>query len=111
MKRVVITGMGITSCIGNDIENVLQSLKTGQSGIKYNPSYEEQKFRSLISGSVDIDLGEYIDRKTLRFMGDAAGFAYVAMQKAIADAGLEENMISSERTGLIMGSGVHPLEA
>ena len=105
MKRVVITGMGITSCIGNDIETVLQSLKTGQSGIKYNSSYEEQKFRSLVSGSVDIDLGEFIDRKTLRFMGDAAGFAYVAMQKAISDAGLNESEVSNERTGLIMGSG------
>lgn len=105
MKRVVVTGMGITSCIGNDVTTVLNALKTGQSGIKFNPSYEEQKFRSLISGSVDIDLSEHIDRKTLRFMGDAAGFAYVAMQQAITDSGLSDTEVSNERSGLIMGSG------
>lgn len=105
MKRVVVTGMGIVSCLGNDIAVVLDALRNGKSGIKYNPSYEEQGFRSLISGSVDIDLGEFVDRKALRFMGDAAGFAYVAMQKAISDSGLEDNQVSNERTGIIMGSG------
>lgn len=105
MKRVVVTGMGIVSCLGNDIATVLNALKTGTSGITYNPSYAEQGFRSLVSGSVDIDLADYVDRKTLRFMGDAAGFAYVAMQNAIADAGLTEDEVSNERAGIIMGSG------
>lgn len=105
MKRVVVTGMGIVSCLGNDIATVLDALKNGQSGVKYNPSYEEHGFRSLVSGSVNIDLSEHIDRKNLRFMGDAAGFAYVAMQNAIKDSGLSESEVSNERTGIIMGSG------
>lgn len=105
MKRVVVTGMGLVSCLGNDIATVLDALKSGTSGIKYNPSYEEHGFRSLISGSVDIDLAEHVDRKALRFMGDAAGFAYVAMQNAITDSGLSETEVSNERTGIIMGSG------
>lgn len=105
MKRVVITGMGIVSCIGNDLDTVLTALKEGKSGIRFNESYAEQGFRSQISGSANIDLGEYIDRKQLRFMGDAAGFSYVAMQQAIAHAGLSENEVSNERTGIIMGSG------
>lgn len=105
MKRVVVTGMGIVSCLGNDIATVLDALKNGKSGVKYNPSYEEQGFRSLVSGSVEIDLAEHIDRKSLRFMGDAAGFAYVAMQNAIRDSGLSDAEVSNERTGIIMGSG------
>ncbi|WP_086933124.1 beta-ketoacyl-ACP synthase I [Agarilytica rhodophyticola] len=105
MKRVVVTGMGIVSCIGNDKETVLDALRTGKSGIKHNPSYEEQKFRSTISGSVELDLKDHIDRKILRFMGDAAGFNYVAMQQAIADAGLSESEVSNERVGIITGSG------
>lgn len=105
MKRVVITGMGISSCLGNDITTVLDALKTSRSGIRYNESYAEHGFRSQVSGSVDIDLSEHIDRKVLRFMGDAAGFAYISMQQAIADAGLTEKEVSNERTGLIVGSG------
>ncbi len=105
MKRVVVTGMGIVSCLGNDIATVLDALKTGRSGVKYNPSYEEQGFRSLVSGSVSIDFAEHIDRKNLRFMGDAAGFAYVAMQNAIKDSGLSDTEVSNERTGIIVGSG------
>jgi len=105
MKRVVVTGMGIVSCLGNDIATVLDALKTCRSGVKYNPSYEEQGFRSLVSGSVNIDLAEHIDRKSLRFMGDAAGFAYVAMQNAIKDSGLSDAEVSNERTGIIIGSG------
>lgn len=105
MKRVVVTGMGIVSCIGNDKETVLNALRTGKSGIKHNPSYEEQKFRSTISGSVELDLKDHIDRKVLRFMGDAAGFNYVAMQQAISDAGLSESEVSNERVGIITGSG------
>ncbi len=105
MKRVVVTGMGVVSCIGNDVSTVLEALKSGKSGISHNPSYEEHGFRSLVSGSVDIDLSEHIDRRALRFMGDAAGFGYVAMNNAIKDAGLEEHEVSNERTGLILGSG------
>lgn len=105
MKRVVVTGMGIVSCLGNDMTTVLTALKQGKSGIIFNPSYEEHGFRSLVSGSVKIDLAEHIDRKSLRFMGDAAGFAYVAMQQAIVDSGLSESQVSNERTGIIMGSG------
>ncbi len=105
MKRVVVTGMGIVSCIGNNVEAVLNSLKTGKSGIKFQESYKEKGFRSLVAGSVDIDLSEHIDRKIYRFMGDAAGFAYVAMAQAIKDSGLKENEVSNERTGIIIGSG------
>lgn len=105
MKRVVVTGMGIASCIGNSISDVLGSLKEGKSGIRFNESYKEQGFRSLVSGSVNIDFSEHIDRKTLRFMGDAAAFGYVSMKQAIEDSGLSEDQVSNERTGIIMGSG------
>lgn len=105
MKRVVVTGMGIVSCIGNDKETVLSSLRTGKSGITHNESYKEKGFRSTVSGSIDIDLKDHIDRKTLRFMGDAAGFAYISMQQAIEDSGLSEEEVSNERTGIIVGSG------
>lgn len=105
MKRVVITGIGIVSCIGNNIETVLTSLREGRSGIRFNESYRENGFRSLISGSVEIDLAEHIDRKILRFMGNAAGYAYIAMDQAVADSGLEADQISNERTGIIVGSG------
>lgn len=105
MKRVVVTGMGLVSCIGNDIPTALAALQNGTSGIRFNPSYEEMGFRSLVSGSIEIDLAAHIDRKHLRFMGDSAGFAYIAMQQAILDAGLTEDQVSNERTGLIMGSG------
>ncbi|MFL0809909.1 MAG: beta-ketoacyl-ACP synthase I [Agarilytica sp.] len=105
MKRVVVTGMGIVSCIGNDKATVLEALKTGKSGIKHNESYAEKGFRSTVSGSVDIDLSEHIDRKVLRFMADAAGFNYIAMQRAIEDSGLSESEVSNERSGIIVGSG------
>ncbi len=105
MKRVVVTGMGIVSCLGNDVATVLDTLREGRSGIRYKEQYREMGFRSLVAGSVDIDFTDYIDRKVLRFMGDAAGYAYVSMQQAIDDAGLEQGQVSNERTGLIMGSG------
>ncbi len=105
MKRVVVTGMGIASCIGSDLNTVLQSLKEGLSGIRFNESYKEQGFRSHISGSVDIDFSEHIDRKTLRFMGDAAAYAYISMKNAIEHSGLSPEQVSNERTGIIMGSG------
>ena len=105
MRRVVITGMGIVSCLGQDLESVAASLKEGKSGITHNPEYAEMGLRSHVSGSVRIDLEAAIDRKVKRFMGDAAAFAYLSMQQAIADAGLSEEQISNPRTGLIAGSG------
>ena len=105
MRRVVITGLGVVSCIGNDQQSLLQSLRDGKSGIRYNEKFAEMGLRSLVSGSANIDLSEHIDRKVLRFMGDAAAYAYVAMSQAIADAGLEQSDISNPRTGLIAGSG------
>ncbi|AKH68628.1 3-oxoacyl-(acyl-carrier-protein) synthase [Spongiibacter sp. IMCC21906] len=106
MKRVVVTGMGIVSSIGNDLEQVLNSLQTGKSGIAFNETYKEKGFRSHVSGSIkDLDMKSLIDRKQLRFMGDAAAYAYIAMQQAITDSGLEEKDIDNERTGIIAGSG------
>ena len=105
MKRVVVTGLGIVSCIGNSQEAVVDSLKNIRSGIIKAPEYEEFGFRSLIHGKPKINLEEHIERKTLRFMGDGAAFNYIAMKNAIEDAGLEEKEISNEKTGLIVGSG------
>jgi len=105
MRRVVVTGMGIVSCLGNDQATVLEALRSGRSGIKFQEAYKEMGFRSHVAGSIDIDLAEHIDRKVLRFMGDAAAYAYISMQQAIADAGLTEAQVSNERTGIIMGSG------
>ena len=105
MKRVVVTGMGIVSCLGNDKDAVLDALRAGRSGIKFQEAYKEKGFRSHVAGSVDINLSELIDRKVLRFMGDAAAYAYLSMQQAITDSGLSEEQVSNERTGIIMGSG------
>lgn len=105
MRRVVITGIGIVSCIGNSAEEVTDSLKQGRSGIVFAPEYAEHGFRSQVHGKPNIDLAEHIDKRTLRFMGDGAAFNFIAMQQAVADSGLEESDISNERTGLIMGSG------
>ena len=105
MKRVVISGIGVVSCLGNSKEDVLDSLKEGRSGISFNESFKEMGLRSQVCGSVDIDVREHIDRKVLRFMGDAAAYAYISMQQAIDDAGLEESDVSNPRTGLIAGSG------
>lgn len=105
MKRVVVTGIGIVSCIGNDQDTVLQSLKDGKSGIVFAPKYAEMGFRSHVHGQPNINLEEKIDRKLLRFMGDGAAYNYISMEQAIKDSGLEEKDISNERTGLIMGSG------
>ncbi|ABE57818.1 MULTISPECIES: beta-ketoacyl-ACP synthase I [Chromohalobacter] len=105
MRRVVVTGLGIVSCLGNDQQQVLDALRNGRSGIRFKDEYAERGFRSHVAGVVDIDLDTLIDRKLRRFMGDAAAFAYVSMDQAIRDAGLEESDISSERTGLIAGSG------
>ncbi|MBE0489081.1 MAG: beta-ketoacyl-ACP synthase I [Halomonas sp.] len=105
MRRVVVTGLGIVSCLGNDRQAVLEALKEGRSGIRFKEEYAERGFRSQVAGSVDIDLDALIDRKLRRFMGDAAAYAYVSMAQAIEDSGLTPEMVSSERTGLIAGSG------
>lgn len=105
MKRVVITGYGIVSCLGNDRQTVLESLQQGRSGIKFQEEYKEMGMRSNIAGSVDINVDDFIDRKVKRFMGDAAAFAYISMQQAIDHAGLDESQVSNIRTGIIMGSG------
>lgn len=105
MRRVVVTGMGIVSCLGNNKQDVTESLRLGKPGISFNEEFAELGLRSQVCGSVDIDLGEHIDRKVRRFMGDAAAYAYVSMQKAIDDAGLDEELVSNPRTGLIAGSG------
>ncbi len=105
MRRVVVTGLGAVSCIGNDQAEIIASLKAGRSGITANESYGELGLRSQIAGTVDINIEDHIDRKVRRFMGDAAAYAYISMQQAIDDAGLEESDISNVRTGLIAASG------
>jgi 3-oxoacyl-[acyl-carrier-protein] synthase I len=105
MRRVVVTGIGIVSCLGIDKQTVLESLQQGRSGIVFRPEYEEMGMRSHVAGAVDLDFTEFIDRKTLRFMADAAAYGYIGMEQAIKDAGLKEKEISNVRTGLIMGAG------
>jgi 3-oxoacyl-[acyl-carrier-protein] synthase-1 len=105
MRRVVITGLGIVSCIGNDQETVIKNLKALNSGITKAPEYEEFSFRSLVHGKPNINLEEQIDRRQLRFMGDGAAYNYIAMKEAIQDSGLEDKNISNEMTGIIVGSG------
>lgn len=104
MRRVVVTGLGIVSCLGNDKESVLNSLHEGKSGIRFAEDYKEYGFRSHVCGRIDLD-AESIDRKVRRFMGDAATYAYVSMQQAIQDSGLTEEQVSNIRTGLVAGSG------
>ena len=105
MKNVVVTGMGIVSCIGKDLQEVLKSLKDGKSGITKNTKYEEMAFRSHISGSININLAELIDRKTLRFMSEASGFGYIAAKEAIRNASINLSEIDSSRIGIVAGSG------
>ncbi len=105
MRRVAITGLGITSCLGNDADTVSAALREGRSGIRHIPQYAELGFRSQVGGAPEIDLDAQIDRKQKRFMGDAAAFAHIALRDAIADAGLDEALVSQPRTGLIAGSG------
>ncbi len=105
MKRVVVTGIGIVSCLGNNVSEVLDSLKQGSSGIRFNQSYADIGMRSHVSGSVELDTQELIDRKIHRFMGEASAYAYLSMQEAIEDAGLGLDEISNERIGLVAGSG------
>ena len=105
MKNVVVTGMGIISCIGSGLSEVLSSLKNGKSGIKSNPAYKEMGFRSHVSGSIDVNLSELIDRKVLRFMSEASGFAYLAAQEALTNAVLDLSSMDTSRVGIIAGSG------
>jgi 3-oxoacyl-[acyl-carrier-protein] synthase-1 len=105
MRRVVITGIGIVSPIGNNAAEVEASLRAGRSGIRFEETYAENGFRSQVAGIPQIDLEEVIDKRQLRFMGPGAAYNFIAMQQAIADSGLEESDVSNERTGLIMGSG------
>jgi len=105
MRRVVVTGIGIVSCLGKNKEEVLASLQQGKSGISHQPEYAEKGFKSHIAGSIDMDFSELIDRKLLRFMGESAAYSYLSMQEAIADAGLSDDQVSNVRTGLIAGSG------
>ena len=105
MKRVVVTGIGIVSCIGNNQNEVTDSLKNLRSGITFAKEYEEFSFRSLVHGKPNIDISEKIDRRLLRFMGDGAAYNYIAMKDAIKDSSLEETDISNEMTGIIVGSG------
>ena len=105
MRRVVVTGIGIVSSIGNNAEEVAASLKAGKSGIVAAPEYAERGFRSQVHGAVDLDPAEHIDKRQLRFMGDGAAYNFIAMEQAIADSGLEKSDISNPRTGLIVGSG------
>ena len=105
MKRAVITGLGIVSSIGNDKQQVLESLKTGRSGIKASQEFADMGLRSQVWGQIEIDTAALIDRKALRFMGDAAAYAYISMQQAIEDAALTPEQVSNFRTGLVVGSG------
>jgi 3-oxoacyl-[acyl-carrier-protein] synthase-1 len=105
MRRVVVTGLGVVSSIGNNKSEVTESLKAGQPGITFAEEYAERGFKSQIHGSIKIDLEQHVDRKLRRFMGDGAAYNYVAMNEAIADSGLETGDVSNPRTGLIMGSG------
>ncbi len=105
MRRVVVTGLGIISSIGNNQQEVTASLKSGKSGIEFSEEYARMGFRSHVHGAIHIDPAEHIDRKLLRFMGDAAAYSYIAMQQALQDAGLEAGAISDPKIGLITGSG------
>ena len=105
MRRVMVTGLGIISSIGNTKDEVAASLRAGRSGIVAEPEYADYKFRSQVAGTLKINLADHIDRKALRFMGDGTAYNYLAMQQALADSGLEASDISNERTGIIVGSG------
>ncbi|MGI9369651.1 MAG: beta-ketoacyl-ACP synthase I [Ruegeria sp.] len=105
MRRVVVTGLGVVSSIGNNAEEVITSLKAGKSGIVANEQMVEHGFRSQVAGSLKIDVAEHVDKRTLRFMGPGAAYAHIAMSQAIADAGLTEDQVVNPRTGLVAGSG------
>ena len=105
MRRAIITGIGIVSCIGNDKATVLDSLRNSKSGISFSEEFAEMGFRSQVYGRPNIDVTELVNRRVLRFMGEGAAYNYIAMEQAIEDSGLSEDDVSNERTGIIMGSG------
>ena len=105
MKRVVVTGLGIVSSLGNNAADVTKSLKEGKSGIEFVPQYKELGFRSQVAGTIKLNPEELIDRRLMRFMGNGAAYAYLAMKEAIEDAGLGAAEISNDRTGIVAGSG------
>ena len=105
MRRVVITGLGIVSCLGNNQDEVHQSLLKSKSGISYSEEYKEHNLKSHVHGKPNIKLEDHIDRKTIRFMGSGSAYNYIAMKEAIKDSGLEEKEISNFKTGIVMGSG------
>ncbi|NBT33505.1 MAG: beta-ketoacyl-ACP synthase I, partial [Rhodobacteraceae bacterium] len=105
MRRVVVTGLGIVSPIGNNAAEVEAALRAGTSGIVASPEMAEHGFRSQIAGTIKLDVAEHVDKRTLRFMGPGAAYAHIAMTQAIADAGLEASDVVNPRTGLIAGSG------
>jgi 3-oxoacyl-[acyl-carrier-protein] synthase-1 len=105
MRRVVVTGIGIVSPIGNNADEVLDSLRAGRSGIEFVPEMAEHGFRSQVAGTIKLDPAQHVDKRRMRFMGPGAAYAHIAMEQAIADAGLSEEEVSHERTGVIAGSG------
>ena len=105
MRRVVVTGQGIVSSLGNTAEDVTRSLREGRSGLRFNPKYAELGMRCHVSGRPELSLEALIDRRTLRFMGDAAAYAYLSMKQAIEQAGLTPEQVSNPRAGLVAGSG------
>ena len=110
MKRVVVTGLGVVSCLGNNQNEVYHSLLNSKSGISFSPEYKEHNLKSHIHGKPNIKLEDFIDRKTIRFMGSGSAYNYIAMKEAIADSGLEEKEVSSFKTGIVMGSGGPSIE-
>ena len=110
MKRVVVTGLGVVSCLGNNQDEVYQSLVNTKSGITFSEEYKEHNLKSHVHGKPNIKLEDYIDRKVIRFMGAGSAYNYVAMSEAVKDSGLEENEVSNISTGMVMGSGGPSIE-
>ena len=110
MKRVVVTGIGIVSCLGNNQEEVYQSLLNSKSGISFCEEYKEHNLKSHIHGKPNIKLQDHVDRKTIRFMGSGSAYNYIAMKEAVKDSGLEEKDVSNISTGIVMGSGGPSIE-
>ena len=110
MRRVVVTGLGVVSCLGNNQEEVYQSLLNSKSGISFCEEYKEHNLRSHIHGKPNIKLEDHVDRKTIRFMGSGSAYNYIAMKEAIKDSGLEDKDVSNFKTGIVMGSGGPSIE-
>ena len=110
MKRVVITGLGVVSCLGNNQEEVYQSLINSKSGITFSEEYKEHNLKSHVHGVPNIKLEDHVDRKVIRFMGNGSAYNYVAMAEAVKDSGLEEKDVSNTSTGMVMGSGGPSIE-